>query len=341
MITLTTILNLSDRDQQKFLSEVENNKELALALQCDDNSALITSLAGNMSKRCAEIFREELTEAKKIAEKEKETLSEPDALPASVLAAREKMLSVVTRLSESGEIKIPEVEIPKTSVLFEKRIKDAKRKIRETICATQENRAILRKYIIEEAEKLDDLDSDTIAEKLGGYGEGNDLKSLELEFMKELEEVTSNFFKKHLIESKSETAYHALVELGSEGRRQLKARLLSEHYDSLLRAVEESTLAFEDIVLLDDRSVQRVLREIDYGELAKSLKGVDYEVQSKIFRNMSKRAAAMLKEDIELLGPVKRSDICAAQDKILAVITRLENSGEIVIALHEELGDYI
>ena len=89
---------------------------------------------------------------------------------------------------------------------------------------------------------------------------------------------------------------------------------------------------FEDIVLLDDRAIQKVLREVDSQELAKALKAVDTEVQDKIFRNMSKRASALLKEDMEFMGPIRIRDVEEAQQKIVNIIRKLEDSGEIVVA---------
>jgi flagellar motor switch protein FliG len=89
---------------------------------------------------------------------------------------------------------------------------------------------------------------------------------------------------------------------------------------------------FEDIVLLDDRAIQKVLREVDSSELAKALKAVDTEVQDKIFRNMSKRAASLLKEDMEFMGPIRIRDVEEAQQKIVNIIRKLEDAGEIVVA---------
>jgi flagellar motor switch protein FliG len=89
---------------------------------------------------------------------------------------------------------------------------------------------------------------------------------------------------------------------------------------------------FEDIVMLDDRAIQRVMREVDSQELSKALKSVDTEVQDKIFRNMSKRAAQMLKEDMEFMGPVRLKDVEEAQQKIVSIIRHLEETGEIVVA---------
>ena len=89
---------------------------------------------------------------------------------------------------------------------------------------------------------------------------------------------------------------------------------------------------FEDILLLDNRSIQKVLRDTDQQELAKALKGVDTEVQDKIFGNMSKLAASMLKEDMEFMGPVRLEDVEAAQAKIVRTIFQLEDKGDISIA---------
>jgi len=89
---------------------------------------------------------------------------------------------------------------------------------------------------------------------------------------------------------------------------------------------------FEDIVMLDDKAIQKVMREVDSQELAKALKSVDSEVQDKIFKNMSKRAASMLKEDMEYMGPVRLKDVEEAQQKIVSIIRHLEDTGEIVVA---------
>lgn len=87
---------------------------------------------------------------------------------------------------------------------------------------------------------------------------------------------------------------------------------------------------FDDIVLLDDRATQKWLREVDTEELAKALRGVSSEAQDKVFRNMSKRAVELLKEEMEAMGPVRRKDVDENQQKIAAIIRKLENQGEIV-----------
>jgi hypothetical protein len=91
------------------------------------------------------------------------------------------------------------------------------------------------------------------------------------------------------------------------------------------------SFVFEDIILLDDRAIQKVLREIDMESLALAMKGVDPEVQEKITRNMSRRAAEMLREDMEYMGPVPRKDSLEKQDEVVRIILALEEAGEIVI----------
>lgn len=85
------------------------------------------------------------------------------------------------------------------------------------------------------------------------------------------------------------------------------------------------------LVEIDDRSIQKWLREVETQDLAKALKGTDAEVQDKIFRNMSQRSAAMLREDMEFMGPVRKSDVLETQKKLIGILKRLNEEGEIVI----------
>ncbi|MDR2481098.1 MAG: flagellar motor switch protein FliG [Spirochaetaceae bacterium] len=107
---------------------------------------------------------------------------------------------------------------------------------------------------------------------------------------------------------------------------------LEEEDPELAEEIKKKMFVFEDIVMLDDRSIQKVMREVDTSELSKALKSVDSEVQDKIFRNMSKRAASMLKEDMEFMGPVRLKDVEEAQQKIVSIIRHLEDTGEIVVS---------
>ena len=96
--------------------------------------------------------------------------------------------------------------------------------------------------------------------------------------------------------------------------------------------IRKKMFVFEDILLLDDRSIQRVLRDVENADLELALKSSTEEVQNVIFRNLSKRLAAMIKEDMDFMGPVRMKDVEEAQQKIVAVIRRLEDSGDIVIS---------
>ncbi|MCR5106693.1 MAG: flagellar motor switch protein FliG [Lachnospiraceae bacterium] len=96
--------------------------------------------------------------------------------------------------------------------------------------------------------------------------------------------------------------------------------------------IRKKMFVFEDILLLDDRAIQRVLREVDNSDLAIALKGANEEVQGAVFRNLSSRLATMIREDMEFMGPVRMKDVEEAQQKIVNTIRKLEESAEIVIS---------
>ena len=96
--------------------------------------------------------------------------------------------------------------------------------------------------------------------------------------------------------------------------------------------IRKKMFVFEDILLLDDKAIQRVLRDVENSDLALALKGSNEQVQNAIFNNLSKRLAAMIKEDMEFMGPVRMKDVEEAQQKIVNLIRKLEDSGEIIIS---------
>lgn len=100
----------------------------------------------------------------------------------------------------------------------------------------------------------------------------------------------------------------------------------------LAEEIKKRMFVFEDIVYLDNRSIQRFLREVDNNDLALALKGSSEDVAEVIFSNMSKRLQEMIKEDMQFMGPVRLRDVEEAQQKIVNIIRRLEDAGEIVIA---------
>ena len=105
-------------------------------------------------------------------------------------------------------------------------------------------------------------------------------------------------------------------------------------------SIREKMFIFENLMALDDREIQRLLREVETESLVLSLKGTEEYVRERFFGNMSKRAAEMLREDIELRGPIKLSEVEAAQKEILTIAARLAEEGEIQFGTKEE-DDYV
>lgn len=100
----------------------------------------------------------------------------------------------------------------------------------------------------------------------------------------------------------------------------------------LAEEIKKRMFVFEDIVNLDNRSIQRIIRDIENADLQLALKVASEEVRESIFRNMSKRMAETFKEEMEYMGPVRLRDVEEAQTRIVSTIRRLEESGEIIIA---------
>lgn len=101
----------------------------------------------------------------------------------------------------------------------------------------------------------------------------------------------------------------------------------------LSEEIKKKMFVFEDLLTLDNRSIQTILREdIDQRDIATALKGATEDLQTLIFNNLSKRLAAMIKEDMEFMGPVRRTDVEEAQQKIVNVVRRLQETNQIVVA---------
>ena len=122
-----------------------------------------------------------------------------------------------------------------------------------------------------------------------------------------------------------------ILELVGPATKQRIIKALKENDSVLTEKIRKHMFRFEDIVMLDDRSIQKILLEADFQELVEALKGADELVQNKIFRNMSRRAAIMSKEDMEYIGRISQEDIKEAQERISAIICHLEDLDEIVI----------
>lgn len=107
---------------------------------------------------------------------------------------------------------------------------------------------------------------------------------------------------------------------------------LEDNEPELADEIKKRMFVFENVASLDDRSVQRILREVEVRDLALALKATPENVKDIILRNMSSRASAMLKEDMEASGPVRLKQVEEAQSRIVSVIRRLDDAEEIVIA---------
>ncbi|MDR0331562.1 MAG: flagellar motor switch protein FliG [Chitinispirillales bacterium] len=107
---------------------------------------------------------------------------------------------------------------------------------------------------------------------------------------------------------------------------------LERESPELATEIKKLMFVFEDALLLDDRSIQRLLKEIDTKELGMALKGASEELQEKFLRNMSARASDMIKEDMQFMGPLRLKDVEEVQQRVVDVIRRLEEDGEIIIS---------
>lgn len=107
--------------------------------------------------------------------------------------------------------------------------------------------------------------------------------------------------------------------------------ILEKDEPSMARIIKQQLFKFEDLKNLEDRYIQRLLREVENKDLVIALKGISEELKEKIFKNMSERGAEMIKEDLEVLGPIKRQIVEEAQQKILDVVRKLEANGEIIL----------
>jgi flagellar motor switch protein FliG len=146
-----------------------------------------------------------------------------------------------------------------------------------------------------------------------------------------LEKKVSSILSQEMTQAGGPKALVDLLNRTDRSTERLIIESLTDSNPELAETVKNMMFVFEDIVQLDDRAIQAILREVDIKELATALKGVNGDVQNKIFRNMSERATAMLKEDMDFMGPVRLRVVEEAQQKIVAVIRRLEEAGEIVV----------
>ncbi|HEY8344830.1 MAG TPA: flagellar motor switch protein FliG [Bacillota bacterium] len=147
-----------------------------------------------------------------------------------------------------------------------------------------------------------------------------------------LEKKLSSFVMQDFTAAGGIEAAVAILNRVDRGTEKTIMEALEEDNPELAEEIKKRMFVFENIVTLDDRSIQTVLRQVDMKDLALALKTASEEVANRIFKNVSKRAAEMLKEDMSLMGPVRLRDVEEAQQKVVNVIRQLDESGEIVIA---------
>ena len=162
------------------------------------------------------------------------------------------------------------------------------------------------------------------------------INAVEPETIKEIEKILE---KKLSVTATKETiilssGVETIAEILNLVERPTEKKIIERLKDEdpeLTEKIKKRMFAFEDIIKLHDRAIQKVIRETDSQDLTMALKNVDTEVQGKVFRNMSKRASSMIMEDMEYMGPVRLSDVEKAQQKIVLICRHLEAAGEIVI----------
>ncbi len=154
------------------------------------------------------------------------------------------------------------------------------------------------------------------------------------EVIKEIERVLETKFSGMLSQDFTSTGgIQSVVDILNSADRGTE-KFIMEELDmmdaELSEEIRRRMFVFEDIVSLDNRSIQRIIREIDNAQWAVALKGASEEVKEVVFANMSKRLVEMIKEDIEFMGPVRIRDIEEAQQNIVNIIRKLEEDGEII-----------
>lgn len=158
--------------------------------------------------------------------------------------------------------------------------------------------------------------------------------------IKKIEKVMENKFSS-FVESETETVggVKSLVEILNSVDRSTEKNIinvLETKQPELAEDIKLNLFVFEDIITLDRSSIQRILREVNNEDLILALKGASEEVAKVIFDNMSKRAVEMIQEDIQFMGPVRLSTVEEAQQKIVGIIRRLDEAGEIIIGRGEQ-----
>jgi hypothetical protein len=143
--------------------------------------------------------------------------------------------------------------------------------------------------------------------------------------------ISIGLFEKYSYSGNDHVLNHCknINELALENKKWIHASIIEENGIITLKKPLEMNMGI--FLSLDDRSIQKIFREIDNQELARALIGVSVEIQNKIFKNMSERTSEMLKEDLEYMGHIPPKDVKLSQKGIFEIIKKLESIGEIII----------
>lgn len=170
-----------------------------------------------------------------------------------------------------------------------------------------------------------------------------DMDTTNPEILSEIEKIVESKFSSVVVQDFSKAGgVESLASILNHADRVTERNvieLLEVQSPQLAEEVRELMFVFEDIVNLEDRAIQRILREVDTKDLAMSLKGTKEDVKEKIFKNMSERAQEMLRDEMEYMGPVRAREVQEIQSKIVGIIRTLEVAGEIIVSRGENSED--
>jgi len=162
------------------------------------------------------------------------------------------------------------------------------------------------------------------------------MEKISPDILKDIEETLSTHFEAAAghdvsVSGGSKTMAEILNIIDTAAEKNILQSLEAENAE-LAAEIKNMMFVFDDLVLLDDRSIQRLLKEVESRDLAVALKAASEEVREKIYANVSERVAVMIKEEMEFMGPMRLSDVEAAQQTIVETVRRLEEEGQIVVA---------
>jgi len=147
-----------------------------------------------------------------------------------------------------------------------------------------------------------------------------------------LESRLSNMLVQHMEKAGGVPTVAEVLNLADRATEKVIMEGLETDDPDLVESIRRLMFVFEDVLLVNDKGIQAVLKEVDNDELALALKSASEGLQEKIFSNMSARAATMVREDMEFMGPVRVSDVEQAQQRIVDIVRRLEEAGEVIIS---------